>query len=125
MKSATPSSSLASARSDAHVVPLLPVRALPTSDPALELVRRALAAHLGIAAEEIDESQDLEQGLGLDPLDLVLVALRLEDLGEVLIEFPVADLAGVATVADLTAMVRRWWQGPPVSAYRWRRPSRR
>jgi acyl carrier protein len=140
MKFATPSSSLPAAPAGAdttNVVSLLPARAARTararvsSDPALELVRRSLAQHLGIEREEIDETQSLEEGLGLDPLDLVLIVLRLEELGEV--EFPVGDLAGVATVADLTARVRDWWWGArcaqlserAVSASRSRSPYRR
>lgn len=72
----------------------------------LEIVRFALALHLEAEPYEIEEHQRLEEDLGLDPLDLVLVVLRLEELGEV--EFPVADLEGIRTVGDLVAVVRRW-----------------
>lgn len=72
----------------------------------LEIVRFALALHLEAEPYEIEEHQRIEEDLGLDPLDLVLVVLRLEELGEV--EFPVAELEGIRTVGDLVAVVRRW-----------------
>jgi acyl carrier protein len=87
----------------------LPVaQKLTDLDPALELVRFALAQHLGCEPEDVDETNRLEEELGLDPLDLVLVVLRLEELGEV--DFPMADLEHVMTVGDLAAMVQTWWR---------------
>lgn len=76
----------------------------------LEIVCFALALHLESDPREIEESDRLEHDLGLDPLDLVLVVLRLEELGDA--EFPVADLEGIRTVGDLTALVRVWCRGP-------------
>lgn len=70
------------------------------------LVRRAIAAHLEIALDEIEAEQSLEGDLGLDPLDLVLIALRLEE--DVGVEFPVALLETVKTVGDLEGLVRSW-----------------
>jgi len=83
-------------------------------DSELDLVRFALALHLGILPEEIHEHQALERDLGLDPLDLVLVVLRLEELNaeDTTIEFPVANLEGLLTVNDLTDVVRAWRYGP-------------
>lgn len=70
------------------------------------LVRRAIAAHLDIAVDELSAADTLEGDLGLDPLDLVLVALRLEqDVG---VEFPVSLLEQVKTVADLDGLVGSW-----------------
>jgi acyl carrier protein len=77
----------------------------------LEIVCFALALHLEIDPSEIHESQDLETDLGLDPLDLVLVVLRLEELGDG--EFPVGELESVYTVKDLADVVRTWTDGPP------------
>lgn len=77
----------------------------------MEVVSFALALHLEVDPDEIHEDQDLEADLGLDPLDLVLVVLRLEEIGEG--EFPVGDLEGIKTVKDLAAVVRRWNDGPP------------
>ncbi|MBX3208565.1 MAG: hypothetical protein KF764_26265 [Labilithrix sp.] len=76
----------------------------------LEIVSFALALHLGIDPAEVEVSHRLEADLGLDPLDLVLVVLRLEELGEV--EFPVAELEGLRTVGDLVDVVRQWVHGP-------------
>jgi acyl carrier protein len=75
-------------------------------DDELTLVCFALALHLRIDPGAIEPFMSLEDELGLDPVDLVLVVLRLEELGEV--EFPVADLEGIRTVADLADLVRAW-----------------
>jgi acyl carrier protein len=91
---------------DAHEIPT-PSRSRAEPDAALELVRYALAQHLGADVDEIDADHLLDEELGLDPLDLVLIALRLEELGEV--EFPVAELETITTVGELTEMVRGWW----------------
>lgn len=72
----------------------------------LEVVRFALALHLSADPALIEPRHRLEADLGLDPLDLVLVVLRLEELEDA--EFPVADLEGVVTVADLVGLVRAW-----------------
>jgi len=77
----------------------------------MEIVCFALALHLEVDPNEILETQHLEDDLGLDPLDLVLVVLRLEELGEG--EFPVGDLETVFTVKDLADVVRVWHDGPP------------
>jgi acyl carrier protein len=77
----------------------------------MEIVCFALALHLEVDPSEIHESQHLEEDLGLDPLDLVLVVLRLEEIGEG--EFPVGDLEAVFTVKDLADVVRSWDEGPP------------
>jgi acyl carrier protein len=71
-----------------------------------EIVRFALALHLKAQPSHIELHHRLEQDLGLDPLDLVLVVLRLEEIEEA--EFPVADLETVMTVGDLVAVVRSW-----------------
>jgi acyl carrier protein len=71
-----------------------------------DVVRRALALHLDVEPDAIAEDAALEAELGLDPLDLVLVVLRLEEIEE--IEFPVADLEHIRTVGDLVELVRAW-----------------
>lgn len=77
----------------------------------MEVVSFALALHLELDPNEIREEQDLEEDLGLDPLDLVLIVLRLEEIGDG--EFPVGDLEGIKTVRDLASVVRNWTEGPP------------
>jgi acyl carrier protein len=94
------------------------------ADIQLEVVRFALALHLAVDREEIELGDRLEADLGLDPLDLVLVVLRLEEIENA--EFPVADLEKVETVADLVAVVREWSSAdrcatlppPPPASYR-------
>ena len=76
------------------------------NDHSFEIVRFALALHLEIVPAAIVESDSLTEDLGLDPLDLVLIVLRLEELAEA--EFPVASLEHAHTVADLVALVREW-----------------
>ena len=76
------------------------------ADIELEVVRFALALHLSADPGRIEPEHRLEADLGLDPLDLVLVVLRLEEIEDA--EFPVADLETVITVADLVGVVRAW-----------------
>ena len=47
------------------------------NDHSFEIVRFALALHLEIVPEAIVEGDSLSEDLGLDPLDLVLIVLRL------------------------------------------------
>jgi acyl carrier protein len=75
------------------------------------LVRSALSAHLGLPRDFFGNDQDLTADLGLDPLDLVMVALHLEEA--VGIEFPVALLEEADTVGDIVALVRIWLGGLP------------
>lgn len=71
-----------------------------------EIVRFALALHLDADVTDIQLDHRLERDLGLDPLDLVLVVLRLEEIEGG--ELPVADLESVMTVRDLVDVVRSW-----------------
>lgn len=66
-------------------------------------VRYAIARHLGLPESCIEPSQRLRDDLGLLPLDLVLVALRLEDL--VNTRFPVDRLSYIHTVEELTELL--------------------
>jgi acyl carrier protein len=87
-------------------------RRAPLIDMPLEIVRFALALHLRTDPHDIALGDRLEADLGLDPLDLVLVALRLEEVEEG--EFPVALLETVTTVADLVGLVRTWSTRPEI-----------
>jgi acyl carrier protein len=70
------------------------------------MVRHLLARRLGTAPERILLSHDLQHDLGLDPLDLVLTALDLEEMeGD---EFPIAALEAVRTVEDFARLARSW-----------------
>lgn len=71
-----------------------------------DLVRAALALHLDVEPDAISADSRLSEDLGLDPLDLVLVVLRLEEIAEA--ELPIAELEGVGTVRELTEVVIGW-----------------
>jgi acyl carrier protein len=67
------------------------------------LVRSMLAERLRRRADEIPLTADLRTDLGLAPLDLVVVALRVEDVLHVPV--PIAPLEHAHTVADLVALL--------------------
>jgi hypothetical protein len=72
-------------------------------NPMLSTVRRALARHLNRAPSTIHGWQRLDQDLDITPLEVVLVALDVEELEDVII--PVEELAAVATVSELFALL--------------------
>jgi acyl carrier protein len=79
-----------------------------------ELVGSVVARHLDISPAAITPSTDLERDLHLDPLDLVLIALRIEELeGR---EFPIARLEQARSVADLTRIVRAMRASAPAAS---------
>lgn len=82
------------------------------TDDELDIVRFALALHLRVDPDDIHEGQRLQADLSLERLDLVLVALRLEELDDTA-EFPVAELAWCETVGDLVAVVGAWCRMAP------------
>ena len=71
------------------------------------LVHHLLALQLQTSNEAIEDAQSLEQ-LGLDPLDLVLFVLRLEEFAGGDDEFPILGLDHAETVGDLVALVDVW-----------------
>jgi acyl carrier protein len=76
------------------------------------MVRAALASQLEVPADSLGETQELERDLGLDPLDLVMVILRVEEA--VGVEFPIALLDEAKTVGDVFTLVRSWLGVLPV-----------
>ena len=70
-----------------------------------DVVRRAVARHLGVEPTLIDPFHRLERDLHLQPLDIVLIVLAIEDAEH--IEMPYAHLESVGTVAGLTTLLRR------------------
>jgi acyl carrier protein len=69
-----------------------------------ELVRAVIARHMQVDPTTLTRSSHLQRDLELDPLDLVLIALRIEDIkGR---DFPIAQLEWAHTVADLTRIVK-------------------
>lgn len=79
---------------------------MPHSHVDDNLVRIAVALHLDASLDSVHSEDHLERDLGLDPLDLVLVVLRLDEL--VGAQCALADLQELETVADLENMVRTW-----------------
>jgi acyl carrier protein len=71
------------------------------------IVHHLLAAQLQKNDETIKDSQSLD-GLGLDPFDLVLFVLKLEELIGGEDAFPFRGLERAETVGDLVALVDLW-----------------
>jgi acyl carrier protein len=71
------------------------------------LVHHLLASRLRIDDESIEDTHSFDE-LGMDPLDLVLVVIRLEDFDRGGGDFPVAALDHARTVGDLVELVDVW-----------------
>ena len=71
------------------------------------LVHHLLALQLETDRASIQDAHTLDD-LGVDALDLVFFALRLEQLGEGDGEFPVDALEDARTVGDLVEIVDLW-----------------
>jgi acyl carrier protein len=74
------------------------------NDSLNRLVCEVVARHLQMEPRAIDPHTTVRQDLELDPLDLVLIALRIEEIER--IEFPIARLEHVRTVGDIAKIVR-------------------
>ena len=89
-----------------------------TKDSFDATVRKTIAHHVGLDPAQVEPALSLTNDLGLDPLDLVLIALRLEDIEQ--IDFPIEQLGTVHTVGELTRLFQAWIQaselGVPVLA---------
>jgi len=72
----------------------------------LNLVELAIVRHVGPGCISVHASQRLDEDLGLDPLDVILIVIRLEEQAGV--EFPVGSLDHVRTVRDLAEAIREW-----------------
>lgn len=70
-----------------------------------DVVRRAVASHIGVTRETIGPLDQLDRDLHLQPLDIVLIVLAIEDAEKLVL--PIADLATITTVSGLTRLVRR------------------
>ncbi len=78
----------------------------PPWDASESSVRRAIARQIDVAPDAFALDSSLREELGLDSLDLSLVALRLER--EARREFPFAVLELVVSVDELVQFVRAW-----------------
>jgi acyl carrier protein len=76
-----------------------------------------VAKHLQLSSDEVQLAQHVVADLHLDPLDLVLIVLRLEDLEQV--EFPIAELDRIQCVGDFAVVMRELRRAPSP----WRAPA--
>jgi hypothetical protein len=88
--------------------------AMPSSSSSRALVHHLLASHLAVDDSAIRGADHLVD-LGIYPLDLVLVVLRLEDLGGGERDVPLCSLDRAGTVDDLVVLVDLWLQHPTAS----------
>jgi acyl carrier protein len=68
-----------------------------------DLVRSALCLYLDRDTKSVHGSDDLESDLGMTTLDVVLVALHLEDL--MAVELPIEKIEDVHTVTDFVRFI--------------------
>ena len=71
------------------------------------IVHRLFARYLKVDQARIGDANSFDE-LGLDALDLVFLALRLEDLDSGRRDFPVELLNEARTVGDFVALVTLW-----------------
>jgi acyl carrier protein len=76
---------------------------MSTDSLAMRTVQSAVARHLDLAPEDVGGDVDLREGLGLDPLDLVLIVTRVEE--ELAIEISLPRLDYVRSVQDLASLI--------------------
>jgi acyl carrier protein len=79
------------------------------------LVHRLVAAQLRLDAHRVTDDDRFED-LGLQPMDLVLIVLRLEHLDRGQGDFPLAALEHARTVGDLVLLVDVWMQRDTIPA---------
>lgn len=72
-------------------------------------VHDVLARYLEVEPDDVATEDHLARDIGFDDLDLILVALEIEDTFAS--EFPMASLEGVTTVGSLVDLVRTWRLG--------------
>lgn len=98
----------------AHAAPASIVPSLAEARACEHVVVHALAQQLLVDPAQIRTDQRLREDLGLDSLDLTVIALRLER--SLRREFPLAVLELVVSVQDLVRFVHAWATGARTSA---------
>jgi len=83
----------------------------PTAEELLELLRRLFEKEFEIPQEQVTPAARLVEDLGLDSLDAVLLATRVEE--ETGLELDEDEFKALDTVASLVALVQRRLQGQP------------
>ena len=72
----------------------------------LEKVIRIIAEYADIPADEINESTNIRADLGLNSLELVNLAVAIEDEFEA--EIPDREALGLETVGDIVAVLEKY-----------------
>ncbi len=72
----------------------------------LERVIRIIAEYSDVPPEEINENTNIRADLGLNSLELVNMAVAIEDEFEA--EIPDREALGLETVADIVAVLERY-----------------
>jgi acyl carrier protein len=83
-------------------------KATPMNSPSESLVYVLIAATL--QTDDAFKNTDLLGELGLDAVDLVRLAMRLEELEPQNGAFPLAELSRAKTMGDLVELVDAWLQ---------------
>ncbi len=73
-----------------------------------DMVRFGLASHLRVDLKDVRDDQRLREDLGLAPLDLVWVVMRVEAMVPSRGELPVEPLLKVKTVGELISAFDEW-----------------
>jgi acyl carrier protein len=76
---------------------------VPSSDDVLALLRKTMHAEFGLDPDAIEPSQQLIEDLDLDSIDLVDLAVALEEQSGIVLEEE--ELKSVRTVADAVRVV--------------------
>jgi acyl carrier protein len=71
----------------------------------MRFVRNTIARHVGCPASALHPGASLEHDLDLTPLELVLIAIEIEEAAE--IDIPVEGLASVETLGQLMRFFSR------------------
>lgn len=71
------------------------------------VVHSMIAPHAQLARVPVDDARTVEE-LGLEPLDLIVIVLQLEALGELRCEPALERLGDVRTVGAFVALVDAW-----------------
>ena len=74
----------------------------------LERLANIISEYADIPAEEVTEQTNIRTDLGLNSLELVNLAVAIEDEFEV--EIPDREALGIETVADTMALIERYME---------------
>lgn len=76
------------------------------SDTMLEKMRKVICEYSDVKPEEITENTNIRTDLGLNSLELVNMAVAIED--EFGVEIPDREALGIETVADTIELIKKY-----------------